>query len=77
MSHSTISPALRALYTRQRTLMDQEHLTTAERLELCGIPDQLATEWKKERAIRVLLRDGAPHTIATGPDPRDQAYGDR
>jgi fructoselysine-6-P-deglycase FrlB-like protein len=78
MGHSTtISPAIRTLYARQRALMDMEYLTAAERAELSDLPDQLEKEWKLERKRRCFALHGAPRTITTGADPRDQAYGDR
>lgn len=75
MAHSTISPALRKLYARQEILMSREQLSADERAELCTLPDQLASEWTKERARRCREVNGAPHAIVTGPDPRDQAQG--
>lgn len=75
MSHSTISPAIRALYARQRALLDQVHLSEREREELIALDGQLNKAWDAERAARCRAQHGAPRTIATGPDPRDQAYG--
>lgn len=77
MGQYTISPKLRALYARQRELMDQVHLATDERRELGGLPDRIGDEWVVQRARKCLERQGPPRTITTGPSPLDQAYGDR
>jgi hypothetical protein len=75
MSHFTISPAIRVLYARQRTLLDQVHLSEAERAELIALDSDIGKAWDAERAARCRALHGAPRTIVTGPDPRDQAYG--
>lgn len=77
MGQYSISPALRDLYARQRELMGQTHLSAPEREELIRIDRAIPKAWDIERARQCRATHGEPRRLTTGPDPRDQAYGDR